>query len=443
MKKQNIEKTMKKRKFFTEKRRLESQELQFFMMSADNRKLRVKHGANLFQVLRDQQQVNQQPLSLIETAIPQAVRDDLETKSRLNINNQTALVSGAGAPHSINTSLVQQNQSQQIPQNNRQKINTLRRVSLTAQHQRIPQTQNSTTINHQKQPSQNINSLQNTQQTMQRNMSQPTLLQNSNIKNEQRQSLSTQLQGILLSDYVTDTRFNPVREIQKERNIQEFFQQKYLLLNEYLSDYNNDDGDEDNDGLYGSPRPIQSNISTAYMRSRQGKKRYQVKRVMSQADLLSQNQLKQNLGNHYLNPKSRADQFIEQIEQQVVKQVDKEWRYKYNVEAEQMALKQEIQKISEQSKRRIQMFVDPRSHKIRDNFQVLNKNLTEIRKLDPNMNLLSKMTQGNRFSSRPSQTRISMRQSIDKLNTADWKHKSNAEVLNEILKIGRSTTKQQ
>ena len=35
-----------------------------------------------------------------------------------------------------------------------------------------------------------------------------------------------------------------------------------------------------------------------------------------------------------------------------------------------------------------------------------------------------------------------MRQSIDKLNTADWKHKSNAEVLNEILKIGRSTTKQ-
>lgn len=59
MKKQNIEKTMKKRKHFTEKRKLESQELRFFLMSADNRMLRVKHGAKLFAVLRDQEDVNE------------------------------------------------------------------------------------------------------------------------------------------------------------------------------------------------------------------------------------------------------------------------------------------------------------------------------------------------------------------------------------------------
>lgn len=31
-------------------------------MSSDNRMLRVKHGAKLFEVLKDQQDINQQPL---------------------------------------------------------------------------------------------------------------------------------------------------------------------------------------------------------------------------------------------------------------------------------------------------------------------------------------------------------------------------------------------
>ena len=53
MKKKDIEKTIKKRKHFTEKRKLESQELQFFLMSSDNRMSRVKHGAKLFKVLED------------------------------------------------------------------------------------------------------------------------------------------------------------------------------------------------------------------------------------------------------------------------------------------------------------------------------------------------------------------------------------------------------
>jgi hypothetical protein len=34
------------------------------------------------------------------------------------------------------------------------------------------------------------------------------------------------------------------------------------------------------------------------------------------------------------------------------------------------------------------MYVDPRSSKVRDNFEVLNNNLAEIRKLDPNLKIL-------------------------------------------------------
>lgn len=53
MKKKDIEKTIQKRKHFTEVRKLESQELQFFLLVSDSRKIRVKHGAKLGKVITD------------------------------------------------------------------------------------------------------------------------------------------------------------------------------------------------------------------------------------------------------------------------------------------------------------------------------------------------------------------------------------------------------
>jgi hypothetical protein len=38
------------------------------------------------------------------------------------------------------------------------------------------------------------------------------------------------------------------------------------------------------------------------------------------------------------------------------------------------------------------MYVDPRSAKIRENFQVLNENLAEIKKIDPNLKILEKVS---------------------------------------------------
>ena len=34
------------------------------------------------------------------------------------------------------------------------------------------------------------------------------------------------------------------------------------------------------------------------------------------------------------------------------------------------------------------MYVDPRSSKVRENFEILNTNLAEIRKMDPNLKIL-------------------------------------------------------
>ena len=84
------------------------------------------------------------------------------------------------------------------------------------------------------------------------------------------------------------------------------------------------------------------------------------------------------------------------------------------------------------------MFVDPRSTKIRDNFQVLNENLAEIRKLDPNLRILQKVSTQSRMPTYESPYRKSQK-SANKSQTksTDWKHKSNAEILSEILKIGR------
>lgn len=83
------------------------------------------------------------------------------------------------------------------------------------------------------------------------------------------------------------------------------------------------------------------------------------------------------------------------------------------------------------------MFIDPRSSRIRENFQVLNKNLAEIRKIDPKMELLSSITHRHRFQNGKETIRQVMRQSSERIGTSDWQHRSNAEILGEILKIGR------
>ncbi|CDW75903.1 UNKNOWN [Stylonychia lemnae] len=339
-------------------------------MSADNRKLRVKHGAKLFEVLKDQESVNQQPLTLIETAIPNKEKQ----QQRNEFNYHTERHSTANIQH--------QNQSQ---------------VNYASQNTRDIKTQGHTRLNS--------------------NLSQKVLginqTQNGNPES---------VKGLMLSEYIKDTRFNPSREISKERHITEFFQQKFMLLNEYLNDDNDDD----------MPQPIQSNVTTAIMRSRQKKKRRNIKRVQSVADL-QQNQTKPLLAK-----KNRADQVIEQIERAVSNQVDKEWKHRYDAEAEQKALQQEIMKITEQSKRRVQMFVDPRSSRIRQNFKVLNQNLAEIRKLDPNMNLLSSVATKHRYSTSNLDSRFSIYKSSERAKTADWQHHSNAQILSEILKIGRN-----
>ena len=63
---------------------------------------------------------------------------------------------------------------------------------------------------------------------------------------------------MMLSDYVKDSKFNPQREINKERFIKDFFQQKQYLLNEYLEN-------EDDNHV---PKPIRTNVVTAIMKSR-------------------------------------------------------------------------------------------------------------------------------------------------------------------------------
>ena len=54
-------------------------------------------------------------------------------------------------------------------------------------------------------------------------------------------------------------------------------------------------------------------------------------------------------------------------------------------------MQEEIARIREMSERRIQMYIDPRSHKLRENFKVLNENLAEIRKIDPSLEILGQM----------------------------------------------------
>lgn len=69
MKKLGIIKTLKKRRKCSEKRKLEGTELKFFLSTSDSRLNRVRSGARLFNVIRDQEELNEKPLKLIETVL--------------------------------------------------------------------------------------------------------------------------------------------------------------------------------------------------------------------------------------------------------------------------------------------------------------------------------------------------------------------------------------
>ena len=56
---------MKNGRKLTEKRKLEGQELQFFLSSSDHRLQKVKSGAKLFNVVNDKE-TNRKPIELIE-----------------------------------------------------------------------------------------------------------------------------------------------------------------------------------------------------------------------------------------------------------------------------------------------------------------------------------------------------------------------------------------
>lgn len=71
----NIQNTMKNGRKLSEKRKLEGQELQFFLSSSDHRLQKVKSGAKLFHVVSNKE-INKKPIELIEhVIIKQALKD--------------------------------------------------------------------------------------------------------------------------------------------------------------------------------------------------------------------------------------------------------------------------------------------------------------------------------------------------------------------------------
>ena len=80
------------------------------------------------------------------------------------------------------------------------------------------------------------------------------------------------------------------------------------------------------------------------------------------------------------------------------------------------------------------MFVDPRSSLIRQNFRILNDQLAEIRRVDPQLKILQRVQSRSKMKTADQKTRVNIfRSTIDNVDTAEWRHKSNADILNEIL----------
>ena len=57
----------------------------FFRTSSDNRLQRVRSGARLFEVIKDQEDLNQKPIALIETVLPKQFPDPAQAQDRQSL----------------------------------------------------------------------------------------------------------------------------------------------------------------------------------------------------------------------------------------------------------------------------------------------------------------------------------------------------------------------
>ncbi|CDW91313.1 UNKNOWN [Stylonychia lemnae] len=373
MKSNDIQVTLQKRKFFVEKRKLENHELQFFLQAAAERKSKVQHGAQLQQVLSDQQHINQQPLKLMETALPEQLKQYPD-------------------PQPINPEKM-------------------------ATQYTLPRIQSG------------INRHQSRED-----------LHTAEFKNSVIETLQNNNYHIL-QEYVRDSKFNPIKEISKEKNITQFFVQKEMLINNYLDDEEQE------------VKAYVSTVKTQFMKkNNQTKKNNKKKQAQS---LIESDMEKPKL--MLRQKKTRAEEFVDQISKQINGQLDQIFERQRQADDEEYRFKQDIDQIKSNQSRRIQNFVDPRATKIRKNFRVINEKLDEIRKLDPHLQTLQKIQTRLKMVTTGAQGRASQRDLQSQMTYSDapqnifrsqsriglggtmMKSKSNAVILNEILNVGRDS----
>jgi len=92
-----------------------------------------------------------------------------------------------------------------------------------------------------------------------------------------------------------------------------------------------------------------------------------------------------------VEPKTRAEKIFDYFQWVTQEKVDEDWKVEKALEEKQAAMRKEIEKLTQQAKKRVQLFVDPRSQRIRKNFRKLNDNLSEIRKVDPSLSALQEI----------------------------------------------------
>ncbi|CAI2360260.1 unnamed protein product [Moneuplotes crassus] len=207
--------------------------------------------------------------------------------------------------------------------------------------------------------------------------------QNKKLSPEEKKDIDMCLTEVLngnvdMAKYLGHTKFDPCQEIIKEKNIEEFFKQKYNILMMYIEDEQKKRKPKGPKG----PKKARKTYSQ------------EIFDLSAVPDLKNMTTSKSKFSGF-----TSAQDKVQAIEEEVSRELDQEWEEKYKEKIEQEQVEENIQKFCQKlltQKKKVQSFVDPRSSKIRKNFKVINEHIENLKKIDPNTNFLNKKPQNKR-----------------------------------------------
>ncbi|CAI2360727.1 unnamed protein product [Moneuplotes crassus] len=193
--------------------------------------------------------------------------------------------------------------------------------------------------------------------------------QDKRLSQEEKKDIEFNLKEVFNSNidmakYLGHSKFDPCQEVIKEKNIEEFFKQKYNILMMYIDDNQTEKKPKLN---------LKKKSKRVYSQ--------EIFNLSAVPDLKKTTSSKSRFSGF-----TSAQEKVQAIEDEVSRELEEEWEQIHKQKTEQEKMDQNIQRFYEKlltQKKKVQAFIDPRSTKMRKNFKVINEHIDTMKKIDP------------------------------------------------------------